>query len=93
MSRMQKLKGLASASLTFKTLNDNPYLSWLPWQFFIKLQRWISNDVLFDKDAGLWEAYQFMTISNKSDIINSNKKMSNSNCGISEVLQRFFGVY
>ena len=26
MSRTQKLKGLAAASLILKTLNDNPYL-------------------------------------------------------------------
>ena len=26
MSRMQKLKGLVTASLRLKTLNDNPYL-------------------------------------------------------------------
>lgn len=26
MSRMQKLKGLITASLRLKTLNDNPYL-------------------------------------------------------------------
>ena len=29
MSRMRKLKGLAATSLRLKTLNDNPYLTYL----------------------------------------------------------------
>ncbi len=31
MSRTQKLKGLAAASLILKTLNDNPYILWIKY--------------------------------------------------------------
>ena len=42
MSRMRKLKGLTAASLRLKTLNDNPYLTYL-YRDKVELRKGISG--------------------------------------------------